>query len=673
MGSKKSSNKGLIIYVLVLVTAMIVIVTLMRQATKTVSEYSYSEIMSYFDNYLVSDYKFDLGSGELNMTVTETDGTEKNIIYTVPNVSVFLAEIQTGDENYRKEYNALHPDAPLAVEYYKIQDTSWLYNLLPSLLIIILMVALFFFMMRQAGGGGKINSFSKANVRNSANKKNTFADVAGADEEKEELAEIVDFLKNPKKYTEMGARIPRGVLLMGPPGTGKTLLAKAVAGEAGVPFFSISGSDFVELYVGVGASRVRDLFETAKKNAPSIVFIDEIDAVGRQRGAGLGGGHDEREQTLNQLLVEMDGFEGNEGVIVIAATNRRDILDPALLRPGRFDREVMVGYPDVKGREAILKVHSKNKPFAPDVDLNVIAKTTQFFTGADLENLLNEAALLAARQNKKAITEENIEEATLKVVAGPEKKSHIVTDRDKRITAFHEAGHAVAAYFLPECEKVHQVTTIQRGQAAGMTVCRPDSDDNHVTKGKMYQDIVMTMGGRVAESISFDDVCTGASGDIQQATKRARAMVTQYGFSEKLGPVQYGGENNEVFLGRDYGHTHTYSETTAALIDEEVKNLINKAYKECEELLREHSDKLNELAEYLIEYEKIDGDGFEKLMKGELKWKKTEKEPDASEEEKTDTGSASGEDGKTEDISPDESKPAEETAAENDKKEDKTE
>lgn len=627
MGSKKSSNKGLAIYAIVLVAIMIAIVAFMKQATKTVSAYSYSQIMSYFDNYLVTDYKFDLGTGELNMTVTE-NGAEKEINYTVPNVTVFLNEIQTGSENYRKEYNKLHPDAPLAVEYYKIQDTSWLYNLLPSLLIIVLMVALFFFMMRQAGGGGKINSFSKANVKNASNKKNTFADVAGADEEKEELAEIVDFLKNPKKYTDMGARIPKGVLLMGPPGTGKTLLAKAVAGEAGVPFFSISGSDFVELYVGVGASRVRDLFETAKKNAPSIIFIDEIDAVGRQRGAGLGGGHDEREQTLNQLLVEMDGFEGNEGVIVIAATNRRDILDPALLRPGRFDREVMVGYPDVKGREAILRVHAKKKPFAPDVDLNVIAKTTQFFTGADLENLLNEAALLAARHNKKAITEADIEEATLKVIAGPEKKSHITTERDRRITAFHEAGHAVAGYYLPECDKIHQVTTIQRGQAAGMTVSRPDTDDSHVTKGKMYQDIVMTMGGRVAEAITFEDVCTGASGDIQQATKRARAMVTQYGFSEKLGPVQYGGDNNEVFLGRDYGHTHNYSESTAALIDEEVKNLITKAYDECTELLKAHNDKLNELAEYLIEYEKIDGDDFEKLMKGELEWKKSEAEPE---------------------------------------------
>lgn len=631
----KKSNKGIIIYAVVMISALALAVLLLKQATQPAVEYTYSEIMQYFDNYQVSSMNFDLGTGELEMTV---EGQTEKIYYTVPNVSVFLNEIQTGSENYRREYNERHPDAPLEMEYYKIQDTSWLYNLLPSLLIIGLMIFFFVFMMRQAGGGGKMSNFGKANVKNASGKKHTFNDVAGADEEKEELEEIVDFLKNPKKYTEMGARIPKGVLLMGPPGTGKTLLAKAVAGEAGVPFFSISGSDFVEMFVGVGASRVRDLFETAKKNSPSIIFIDEIDAVGRQRGAGLGGGHDEREQTLNQLLVEMDGFEGNEGIIVMAATNRRDILDPALLRPGRFDREITVGYPDVKGREAILRVHSKNKPLGPDVDLNVIAKTTQFFTGADLENLLNEAALLAARANRKAITEHDIEEATLKVIAGPEKKSHIITDRDKRITAYHEAGHAVAAYFLPECERVHQVTTIQRGQAAGLTVCRPETDDNHVTKGKMYQDIVMTMGGRVAEAITFEDVCTGASGDIQQATKRARAMVTHYGFSEKLGPVLYGGDDNGgVFLGRDYGHTPQYSEETLNLIDSEIKSIITKAYDECTALLTEHKDKLTEVAEYLIENEKISGDDFDKLMKGELDWRKTEEKtvseaPEASEE-----------------------------------------
>lgn len=659
---KKGS--GLFIYIIIAIVLMFSMVYFLRQSSQPKSEYTYSQIMEYFDNYEVSKYTFDLGTGELEMTVNTDEGS-KDIKYTVPNVSIFIDEIQYasgGEDNYREAYNKLHPDAPLSQEYYKIQDNTWLYNVLPSLVLIILMVALFIFMMRQAGGGSKLNNFGKANIKNQSKKKNTFKDVAGADEEKQELAEIVDFLKNPKKYNDIGARIPKGVLLMGPPGTGKTLLAKAVAGEAGVPFFSISGSDFVEMFVGVGASRVRDLFETAKKNAPAIVFIDEIDAVGRQRGAGLGGGHDEREQTLNQLLVEMDGFEGNEGVIVIAATNRRDILDPALLRPGRFDREVMVGYPDVKGREEILKVHAKNKPLAPDVDLKVIAKTTQFFTGADLENLLNEAALLAARHDRRAITEEDIEEATLKVIAGPEKKSALVTERDKKITAYHEAGHAVAAYYLPECEKVHQVTTIQRGQAAGLTVCRPETDDNHVTKGKMYQDIIMTMGGRVSEALSFDDVCTGASGDIQQATKRARAMVTQYGFSEKLGPVQYGGGNNEVFLGRDYGHTTDYSESTAALIDEEVKGIITKAYKECETLLKEHYDKVKELSEYLIEYEKIDGNDFEKLMKGELKWEKNEKKPEdkADEtEEKTEETKAEAE-VKTEEKSEDKTEDNEE-------------
>lgn len=634
---KKGS--GLFIYIIIAIVLMFSMVYILRQSSKPQTEYTYSEIMSYFDNYKVSEYKFDLGTGELEMTVAEDDGTSKKIKYTVPNVTLFVDEIQysqSGEDNYRQAYNKLHPDAPLSQEYFKIQDTSWLYNLLPSLIILVLMLVLFFFMMRQANGGSKINNFGKANIKNQSKKKNTFKDVAGADEEKQELAEIVDFLKNPKKYNDIGARIPKGVLLMGPPGTGKTLLAKAVAGEAGVPFFSISGSDFVEMFVGVGASRVRDLFETAKKNAPSIIFIDEIDAVGRQRGAGLGGGHDEREQTLNQLLVEMDGFEGNEGVIVIAATNRRDILDPALLRPGRFDREIMVGYPDVKGREEILKVHAKNKPLAPDVDLKVVAKTTQQFTGADLENLLNEAALLAARNDRKAITEEDIEEATIKVVSGPEKKSHLVTERDKRITAYHEAGHAVAAYNLSEMDKVHMVTTIPRGEAGGFTMVRPTTDDQFKTKKQLFQQIVWTMGGRVAEAIEFDDITWGASGDIQSATRTAKTMITRCGFSEKLGPVRYG-SSDEVFLGRDYGHTQNYSERTASLIDEEVRSIIDDAYSECEKLLTEHKAQLDELAEYLIEYEKIDGDNFDKLMKGELDWRNKDK---ANEKPSEDTAAA---------------------------------
>lgn len=628
----KKSNKGIIIYAVVMISALALAVLLLRQASKPQSEYSYSDIMQYFDNYQVSEMTFDLGTGELVIMV---DGRDIPITYTVPNVSVFLNEIQMGEENYRKEYNERHPDAPLKMEYFKIQDTSWLYNLLPSLLIIGLMIFFFFFMMRQAGGGGKMNNFGKANVKNTANKKNTFNDVAGADEEKEELAEIVDFLKNPKKYTEMGARIPKGVLLEGPPGTGKTLLAKAVAGEAGVPFFSISGSDFVEMFVGVGASRVRDLFETAKKNSPSIVFIDEIDAVGRHRGAGLGGGHDEREQTLNQLLVEMDGFEGNEGIIVMAATNRKDILDPALLRPGRFDRQIVVNYPDVKGREEILKVHSKNKPLAPDVDLKVIAKTTQQFTGADLENLLNEAALLAARHNKKAITESDIEEATVKVVSGPEKKSHLVTERDRKITAYHEAGHAVAIYNLPDTEKVHMVTIIPRGDAGGFTMHRPTTDDRFKTKKQLFNNIVVSMGGRVAEAIVFDDITWGASADIQSATRTAKTMVTRLGFSEKLGPVLYGGSNDEPFVGMDYGHAPSFSDTTAALIDEEVKRLVNEAYDRCEKILTENMDQLKELAEYLLVHEKIDGDKFEQLMKGELDWR-NDTDTNTDTEEKTD-------------------------------------
>lgn len=646
----KKSNKGIIIYAVVMISALALAVLLLRQASKPQPEHSYSDIMQYFDNYQVSEMTFDLGTGELVIVV---DGKEEAITYTVPNVSVFLNEIQMGEENYRKEYNERHPDAPLKMEYFKIQDTSWLYNLLPSLLIIGLMIFFFFFMMRQAGGGGKMNNFGKANVKNTANKKNTFNDVAGADEEKEELAEIVDFLKNPKKYTEMGARIPKGVLLEGPPGTGKTLLAKAVAGEAGVPFFSISGSDFVEMFVGVGASRVRDLFETAKKNSPSIVFIDEIDAVGRHRGAGLGGGHDEREQTLNQLLVEMDGFEGNEGIIVMAATNRKDILDPALLRPGRFDRQIVVNYPDVKGREEILKVHSKNKPLAPDVDLKVIAKTTQQFTGADLENLLNEAALLAARHNKKAITEADIEEATVKVVSGPEKKSHLVTERDRKITAYHEAGHAVAIYNLPDTEKVHMVTIIPRGDAGGFTMHRPTTDDRFKTKKQLFNSIVVSMGGRVAEAIVFDDITWGASADIQSATRTAKTMVTRLGFSEKLGPVLYGGSNDEPFVGMDYGHAPSFSDTTASLIDEEVKRIINEAYDRCEKILNDNMDQLNELAEYLLIHEKIDGDKFEQLMKGELDWRKDTEENESAEKTdkvSSDTAEITGENKSEEDT-----------------------
>ena len=445
-------------------------------------------------------------------------------------------------------------------------------------------------------------------------RKTMFTDVAGADEEKAELEELVEFLKSPKKFNDMGARIPKGVLLVGPPGTGKTLLARAVAGEAGVPFFSISGSDFVEMFVGVGASRVRDLFDQAKKNAPAIIFIDEIDAVGRQRGAGLGGGHDEREQTLNQLLVEMDGFGVNQGVIIIAATNRPDILDKALLRPGRFDRQITVNYPDVKGREEILKVHARGKPLGPDVSLKTIAKATAGFTGADLENLLNEAALLAVRNGQKAITEENIEEATIKVIAGAEKKSWIMKDKEKLNTAYHEAGHAITGYYLPTQDEIHQITIIPRGRALGMTISLPSEDKFSRYQSEMEEELVMLLGGRIAESIVFGDVSTGAANDIERATKTAKNMVVKFGMSGELGPVLYGSKDEEVFLGRDYGHTNNCSEQVAAKIDAEVHRLITTAYKKGEQILTEHRDKLDAVAKYLVEHEKMDAEQFKNIM-----------------------------------------------------------
>ncbi|HEZ7990740.1 MAG TPA: ATP-dependent zinc metalloprotease FtsH, partial [Ruminococcus sp.] len=605
-------NRGILTYLLIIVLAISCIYFVSTKLSSNNNKTEYTTIISYFDNYEVSYYELDLGTGEL---VYQLRGDETQKRYSVPNVEIFLADTK----NYRKNYNAKHPDEPLEQDYIKVTDRSWLYSLIPVVLTVLLGIGILYFMMKQSGGGGKYTSFGKANLKSSASaRKATFKDVAGADEEKQELEEIVDFLKKPNKYKEIGAKVPKGVLLLGPPGTGKTLLARAVAGEAGCPFFPISGSDFVEMFVGVGASRVRDLFEQAKKHAPSIIFIDEIDAVGRHRGAGLGGGHDEREQTLNQLLVEMDGFTGNESVIVIAATNRRDILDPALLRPGRFDRQIVVGYPDVKGREEILKVHAKNKPLAPDVDLKVIAQTTQGFTGAGLENLLNEAALLAARAERMSITEADIEEATMKVIAGPEKKSRIVSEHDKKVTAYHEAGHAVAAYNLKTQDKVHQVTIIQRGMAAGLTVTRPDTNDLHVSRNQMRESIIMLLGGRVAEELFIDDICTGASNDIERATNTARNMVTKYGFSKKLGTVVYGSDNDEVFLGKDYGHTRNYSEAVAAEIDEEVKSIIEKAYADCTEILKNNSDKMHLLANYLLKFEKIDGADFEKLMRGEI-------------------------------------------------------
>ena len=603
-------NRGVLSYFLVILLSIFCVYFIISKFADMGQKTEYTNVISHFDNYEVSYYELDLGTGELTYQLRGETEKQK---YTVPYVSIFLDDT----DNYRVEYNKKYPSEPLVQNYIRPTDNTWLLSLIPIVMIIIIAILMFVFMMRQSGGG-KYNNFGKANLKNQADaRKATFKDVAGADEEKQELQEIVDFMKNPKKYSDIGAKIPKGVLLLGPPGTGKTLLARAVAGEANVPFFPISGSDFVEMFVGVGASRVRDLFEQAKKNSPSIIFIDEIDAVGRHRGSGLGGNHDEREQTLNQLLVEMDGFTGNESVIVIAATNRRDILDPALLRPGRFDRQIVVGYPDVKGREEILKVHARNKPLGKDVDLKVISQTTQGFTGADLENLLNEAALLAARANRKEICEKDIEEATMKVIAGPEKKSRIVTEHDKKITAYHEAGHAIAAYNLPTQDKVHQVTIIQRGMAAGLTVTRPDTNDMHVSRNQMRESIVMLLGGRVAEEIFLDDICTGASNDIERATKTARNMVTRYGFSDKLGTVAYGSDSDEVFLGKDYGHVQNYSQSIAAQIDDEVKEIIEKAYAQCKEILTANANKMHLLADYLLKYEKIDNDKFERLMRGE--------------------------------------------------------
>lgn len=509
-------------------------------------------------------------------------------------------------------------EGKLKVETPLPYSPPWWLTFLPTIGLLVIFGIFWFAFMRQAGGGGNrgMMNFGKSKAKMSADGKTnkTFEDVAGADEEKEELREIVDFLKSPERFRKLGARIPKGVLLVGPPGTGKTLLAKSVAGEAGVPFFSISGSDFVEMFVGVGASRVRDLFETAKKCSPCIIFIDEIDAVGRHRGAGLGGGHDEREQTLNQLLVEMDGFGVNEGVIIIAATNRPDILDPALLRPGRFDRQVIVDIPDVIGREAIMKVHANGKPLAADVDLSVLAKTTIGFSGADIENLMNEAAILAARQNSNEITMANLEESIMKVVAGPEKKSRKVTEREKKLTAFHEAGHAVVSKMLPTQDRVHQVSIIPRGRAGGYTMSLPKEDTFFNSRTEMLEEIVSLLGGRVAEQLMLGDISTGASNDIERATNIAKAMVTKYGMSDKLGARAFGGQNEEIFLGRDYGHTIDYSQATAAQIDDEIKNIIDSCYERCTNILKENEEKLTKVAELLLEKEKIEGAEFDSLF-----------------------------------------------------------
>lgn len=606
-------------YILIPLMMIIGIAIASQQSGNRSAEVKYYQIVQAFDNDKISEFSLNLTSGTLKYKVR---GDDTKWQYKVPNVSVFLDDINETVREHNK--NAKSDDEVIKYELISGSSTSWLVNLLPTVIMGVLLIVLLVIMMRRMNTmGGDMNktlNFGKINAKKQQDQKTktTFEQVAGADEEKEELSEMVDFLKCPEKFSTLGARIPKGVLLVGPPGTGKTLLARAVAGEADVPFFSISGSDFVEMYVGVGASRVRDLFDQAKKDAPSVIFIDEIDAVGRHRGAGMGGGHDEREQTLNQLLVEMDGFEKNQGVIVIAATNRPDILDPALLRPGRFDRQVRVGYPDTKGREAILKVHSKNKPLAPDVDLKVIANSTVGFVGADLENLLNEAALLAARRNKKAITMAEIEEATVKVIVGTEKKSHKMSDKEKKLTAYHEAGHAISTYYLETQDPVRQVSIIPRGSAGGYTMSVPTEDKSYKTKNGMLDDIVVLLGGRVAEKLVLGDISTGASNDIERATKLAKSMVTEYGMSDRIGPVSYSSGSGEVFLGRDYGHAKDYSEAFAQEIDEEISSIIHNGYDRTEKILTDHMDKLHELAQYLIKYEKIDGDKFDKLMKGEL-------------------------------------------------------
>ena len=615
------------------------------------STMSYSTVVHYFEHNQVTKFTLDRNTSVITLTLKEGDldlpqataastadstggllsgmlssssadstAAEKNsdgtvtVRYKLPYAYVFIENVQS----YIDSYDAANPTAPMEYDYTSLKETIPWMEILFYLGMLGCTGFLLFSMMRGGGAGGGIMNVGKAKVKDERENKKTatFADVAGEDEEKEELKEVVEFLKSPDKFNSLGARIPHGVLLVGPPGTGKTLLARACAGEAGVPFYSISGSDFVEMYVGVGASRVRDLFDKAKKTMPCIIFIDEIDAVGRQRGAGLGGGHDEREQTLNQLLVEMDGFEANDGVIVMAATNRADILDKALLRPGRFDRQVYVGLPDVKGREEILKVHTKNKPLAPDVSLRVIAQRTAGFAGADLENLVNEAALLAARRSRKAITMEDIEEASMKVMAGPEKKSRVVTAEEKKLTAYHEAGHAVAGFYCKHHPRVHEITIIPRGQAGGYTMYLPEKDRSYVTKGEMFEDIVSSLGGRVAEQLILEDISTGASNDLQQATNIARQMITKYGFSERLGPVVYGTSQEETFLGRDFTQGKGYSESTAAEIDGEMRDIIDEAYETCRRTLTEHIDQLHALAQALMEREKLNEQEFNTVMAG---------------------------------------------------------
>ena len=643
----KPRFSGILVVAVLMVLVLFFVSMSPLLAASASNHINYSEIYYYFENHQVTAYRLDRGTDELELWLKEgaiplpeatvqLDGQEGGgllnsltsssedalpsnggtvyVVYQLP----YGIDFNTGKiSELVDEYNKLNPDAPMIFDYVAPRSTiPWM-----EIIFYVVMLGslgLLFMSMYRGGAGGGIMNVGRAKVKDQQEnqRKATFADVAGADEEKAELQEVVEFLKAPGKFNSLGARIPHGVLLVGPPGTGKTLLARACAGEAGVPFYAISGSDFVEMYVGVGASRVRDLFEKAKKTMPSIVFIDEIDAVGRQRGAGLGGGHDDCEQTLNQLLVEMDGFDANDGVIVMAATNRADILDKALLRPGRFDRQVYVGLPDVKGREEILKVHTKNKPLGPDVSLKTIARSTAGFSGADLENLVNEAALLAARRGKKAITEPEIEEASVKVMMGPEKKSHVVTDDERRLVAYHETGHAITGYFSKHHDPVHQISIISRGGAGGYTMYLPEKDPSYVTKTAMFENIVSLLGGRVAEQLVLDDISTGASNDLQRATDTARAMVTRYGFSERMGPVVYGSDPEQTFLGRDFGQGKGYSESIASEIDNEIRDIVDEAYETARRLLTEHMDKLHAVANVLIEREKISGDEFRTLMEG---------------------------------------------------------
>ena len=606
----QTSRRGPVIIYMVLLLLMLFALYKLVDSTGSV-DLKYSDVVNQFQSGNVE--AFEIQSNTLKMKVKEEFRGQTVLKYRLYDFSLFYADLgDTIAEQLKngtlKEYDVL-PES----------QGAWL---LTSLLPLVVMGTIFIIVMmvlmnRMGGGAGGAMKFSKANAKvGKPSRKVTFADVAGADEEKAELQEIVEFLRDPAKYTRLGAKVPKGVLLVGPPGTGKTLLAKAVAGEADVQFLSISGSDFVELYVGVGAGRVRDLFDQAKKMAPAIIFIDEIDAVGRHRGAGLGGGHDEREQTLNQLLVEMDGFAGNTGVIVMAATNRKDILDPALLRPGRFDRQIYINKPDCAGREAILKVHAKGKPLADTVDLHIVARATVGLTGADLENLLNEGALLAARANRPCILMEDLEEAMLKVSYGPQKKSHKLSERTRRLTAFHEAGHAVAAWFLPHHPPVQMVTTIPRGPTGGLTMFLPEEDQDDASRSQMFEHIVSALGGRIAESLKMDDISTGASADIQQATAIAHEMVTRYGMSDALGPVRYG-DDEEIFVGMSYGRTRPYSDQTAGKIDDEVRRLIDKAYEQCEQILKEHDDKLEAVAQYLLAHDTMTRSQFNACMKGE--------------------------------------------------------